>query len=219
MTPKRFVSMLRAASFEDVFNPYADRCPVHDLPDASKARARTLVFLLAAAAQVEIDSLWLGRDLGWRGGRRTGLAFTDDVHFSTHLARFGLTGARPTKGEAIAERTAAIVWSPLAKIEARIFLWNVFPLHPHRPDEPFSNRAHNVRERAFGEEILSELLSMLRPKRLVAIGAQAANAAARLGPPLEFLRARHPSFGGHREFLAQAEALYAIGGSRRAHPQ
>ena len=32
MTPVHFVETLQALDFEDTFNPYADRCGVHDGP-------------------------------------------------------------------------------------------------------------------------------------------------------------------------------------------
>ena len=120
-----------ALDFENTFNPYSKRCAVYDLDDAPRRRAHALQAMLDAATRVEVDSIWIGRDLGYRGGRRTGLALTDDVHISTHAKRWGVTVERPTKGEALAERTAAVIWSVLSRVEASIFLWNVFPLHPH----------------------------------------------------------------------------------------
>lgn len=67
-------------------------------------------------------ALWIGRDLGYRGGRRTGLALTDDVHASHHARRWEIQMESPTVGTAVAERTAAVVWGMLDRISARIFL-------------------------------------------------------------------------------------------------
>ncbi len=77
MRPREFVSTLKELKFENVFNPYVDRCVVHDLDDAPSRRATALLSLLEAATATEVDALWIGRDLGHRGGRRTGLALTD----------------------------------------------------------------------------------------------------------------------------------------------
>jgi hypothetical protein len=71
----------------------------------------------------------------------------------------------PTVGAAVSERTATVIWSVLDGVEEGVFLWNVFPLHPHEADTPFSNRQHNSEERRAGEEILVDLVRRLRPRR------------------------------------------------------
>lgn len=72
MTPVGFVEKLRRRIFEDTFNPYSDRCVVHDHNDARRRR-NTLLAILESAVVSDVDSLWIGRDLGYRGGRHTGL--------------------------------------------------------------------------------------------------------------------------------------------------
>ncbi|MFY9658399.1 MAG: uracil-DNA glycosylase [Methylocystis sp.] len=204
--------------FEHAFNPFADRCAVHDRTRAPQARAKNLLALLVAAERRGTRALWLGRDFGWRGGRRSGLAFTDDAHFSQHLAHFGLKAARPTRGVPLAERTAGVVWEALAGGET-FFLWNVFPLHPHAPDAPFSNRAHRAAERAAGEALLSGLVGLLRPERILAVGRDAEHVAARVAPGVERVALRHPSFGGEAQFRAQVAALRWAPAQGREAPQ
>lgn len=210
MDSQQFVSELVSLSFKDTFNPYADQCPVYDAPDAPKTRAKTLLSILQKASQVEIDSLWIGRDLGYRGGRRTGLALTDDVHINRHVSRWGVSAERPTKGALVAERTAAIVWEVLESIDAAIFLWNVFPLHPHESNEPFSNRSHNSEERQVGEYFLSQIIDLLKPRRLVAIGNDAAQSANRIIGSHDVIQVRHPSYGGQTQFIHQVKTLYGL---------
>ena len=55
-----------------------------------------------------METIWIARDLGYRGGRRTGVPLTDEVHL-THAAALmgGIALERATEGPAIAERTAA----------------------------------------------------------------------------------------------------------------
>jgi hypothetical protein len=215
MTPSQFVRSLKGAKFDNVFNPYADRCEVHDLDDAPDRRAKALQGMLNAAASMEIDALWIGRDLGYRGGRRTGLALTDDVHLSTHAKRWNIPVQRATTGSMVAERTAAVIWSMLASVPSPVVLWNVFPFHPHEPDNPFTNRSHSSQERAIGEGILSELILILRPRRLVGIGNDAAKAASRLAGLADVVRVRHPSYGGQRDFVHQITHLYDVRANRR----
>lgn len=205
-----FVAALQATRLENCFNPYADRCSVHDLPDAPTVRANMLSEMLDRAAERSVDAIWIGRDLGYRGGRRTGLALTDDVHFTRHLARWGVASKRPTAGPPVAERTASIVWELLDVIPENVFLWNVFPLHPHGVDDPFSNRQHSRRERKVGEEILSCLIDVLRPSRIVAVGNDAAEVAKRHSNKLASISVRHPSYGGQTIFRQQIRDLYSV---------
>lgn len=210
MKPDDFVNALCTLKFAHTFNPYADRCPVHDAPKAPEIRALVLQTILNAAVKVEIDAIWIGRDLGYRGGRRTGLALTDDVHIQAHAARWGISAERPTKGQAVAERTAAVIWEVLARIETPVFLWNVFPLHPHEFNDPFTNRSHNPQERRAGEQLLLQLIRLLQPRRLIAIGNDAAHAASRIPGIHEIVQVRHPSYGGQTQFLRQMHELYGL---------
>ncbi len=210
MQPVEFIELLQCASFENVFNPYSDRCEIYDRDDGPQRRCSALLALLTVAGRVEIDSLWLGRDLGYRGGRRTGLALTDDVHVAEHAARWGIGVERATAGPMVAERTAAVIWKAIRQIRATIFLWNVFPFHPYQAEDPLTNRPHKSHERAAGEELLSQLIAILKPDRLVALGNDAASTAARLAGGRDVIHVRHPSYGGQREFLSQIRILYGI---------
>jgi hypothetical protein len=69
-----FVNAVAALRFDNCFNPYVDRCEIHDHPDAPNRRAMALSAMVESAARKPIDAIWVGRDLGYRGGRRTGLA-------------------------------------------------------------------------------------------------------------------------------------------------
>ena len=208
MNPVHFVKELSTLDFKNTFNPYSKRCVVHDLDEAPRLRSQALQSMLEAATKLGVNSIWIGRDLGWRGGRRTGLAFTDDVHLHAHTDRWGVSSERPTRGKAVAERTATAIWEVLSQIEASVFLWNAFPLHPHESDDPFSNRPHNPCERRAGEEILSQLILLLKPHRLIAIGNDAAQTANRMAYQHKVIRVRHPSYGGQTQFLTQMRELY-----------
>lgn len=203
-----FVESLSELEFDNTFNPYSNQCDVHDLHGAPLCRKQTLSSMLEAATQRKIDSLWIGRDLGYRGGRRTGLAFTDDVHMQAHARRWGIVAGNPTMGAPVAERTAAVIWRVLSQVREPVFLWNVFPLHPHEPGNPFSNRSHNSRERRAGEDLLSQLIALLRPRRLVAIGNDAGQTVHRLYDRHRVIQVRHPSHGGQTRFLTQMNELY-----------
>jgi hypothetical protein len=65
-----FVEAVASLRFENCFNPYIDRCTVHDLSDAPRRRSAVLSAMLEKASLVSVDAIWIGRDLGYRGGRR-----------------------------------------------------------------------------------------------------------------------------------------------------
>lgn len=215
MTPKSFVSALAAADLPSVFNPWRDCCPIHDRRDAPARRRANLEGVIAAALDARVETIWIARDLGYRGGRRTGVPLTDEVHLS-HAATLmgGIALERATEGPAIAERTAAIVWQVLSRLGQPVMLWNVFPFHPHEVDDPMSNRCHTRAEREATWPLLQALVSMLQPKRIVAIGRDAHLALDGLDIPTTAIR--HPSYGGQREFIAGMFDLYGIVDTPRA---
>lgn len=190
------------------FNPYGEVCGQYDRPDAAALRRRNLENVLYAALVDGVDSIWVGRDLGYRGGRRTGLAFTDDLHLADHQEMMRVPLARATEGLPVKERTAAVVWEMLVAIQRPILLWNVFPFHPHEPGEPLSNRTHTRREGKACRSYLTWILESVRPERVFAIGRDAESTLAGLGVRSEAIR--HPSYGGQSEFRRTLAARYGL---------
>ena len=68
MTPRAFVASLADVQLHGVFNPYRDQCEVYDLANASAMRRKNLRDYLAAVENLGTDTIWMGRDLGYRGG-------------------------------------------------------------------------------------------------------------------------------------------------------
>lgn len=209
MTPSDFVAELECASLPGVFNPWRDRCATWDLGDAAALRRENLRLYLERAIETEVATMWIGRDLGYRGGRRTGVPLTDEVHLSSAASLLGdIALVRATEGPVMAERTAAVVWRVLARVRQPVVLWNVFPFHPHLTDEPMSNRCHTRAERDQTWPLLEALIDMVKPQRIVAIGRDASLALSDLGVASEAVR--HPSYGGQRDFMAGMFDLYEV---------
>ena len=208
-TPRTFVAALAEVDLPLVFNPYRYICPLHDLPDAARVRLRNLKLCLEAALDMRAETVWIARDLGYRGGRRTGVPLTDEVHLAPAGALMGgIELRRATCSPVVAERTAAVVWRVLSRVGQPVFLWNAFPLHPYEADTPLSNRCHTRAEREATWPLLNALLTMIRPRQLVAIGRDAGLALATVGVPVHVVR--HPSYGGQAEFIAGVCALHGL---------
>jgi len=201
---------IQSYQHDGVFNPYTDRCERYDRFNAHVIRRQNLRKALAAALSHELDSIWIGRDLGHRGGRRTGLALTDEVHLQDANKKWKIDLMQATKGEPFSERTAKNIWQVLNKLDNTIFMWNVFPFHPHEDNKPLSNRSHTALERDAGMVILEELLQLLKPKNIVAIGNNAYNVSLRLVSNQSVFKVRHPSYGGEKDFFKQLNSLYKI---------
>lgn len=217
----RFLDKLASVRLSNVFNPYADKCGAHDLPDSVAIRRRNLDAYLHGAIENDIDTVWFGRDLGYRGGRRTGVALTDEAHLPVLAKLLGTHSVgQATHGEAMAERTASVIWGMVFEIGQLPFFWNTFPFHPHEAGQPMSNRAHTRPELREVWDLNLELLDILQPQRLVAIGNDAHNALTREGLDCEYVR--HPSYGGQAEFVSGIRRIHGITRNtsiRRSHDQ
>ena len=204
-----FVALVAGLRFDNAFNPYIDTCVDFDMPDAAAIRRSNLTKALDAALTTGVESVWVARDLGYRGGRRTGLALTDEAHLNAHAALLGAEDLRrSTRGPAVAERTGTVIWRMLMQIGKPVFLWNVFPLHPHEPGHPMTNRSHTRAERQACRHIMVTLLDLLAPKAVLAIGRDAEAAMADLD--IVAKQVRHPSYGGQPEFIDGVLAHYGL---------
>lgn len=209
MSTHSFINELSKYQGDGVFNPYRDQCADWDRADAPQRRRANLKHLLDATLDAQVDTIWVARDLGYRGGRRTGIPLTDEVHLTNMEQLYSSSGlSKATKGDVMAERTAAIVWQALMTIDRPVMLWNVFPFHPHQKGNHMSNRCHTRKERRETLPLLWDLINLLNPVRLVAIGRDAQEAL--VDAPVPVLPVRHPSYGGQREFLETLFAIYGV---------
>jgi hypothetical protein len=205
---KAFIDRLAQLRLPHVFNPYNEICRYHDIKDAPSVRRTNLEKVLAAAVRDPIDSLWIARDLGYLGGRRTGLALTDEIHLETYSQLIGSRSLKKaTTGPVVSERTAKYIWSALSLLNSRVFLWNVFPFHPYQAGWQLTNRAHTRQEVALALPLLEEIVHLLNPRIVVAIGLDAQRVLSTVGVNAEAVR--HPSHGGSRKFAVGIAKIYA----------
>jgi uracil-DNA glycosylase len=211
MTVDEFVRELSSISFRNVFNPYRDTCPLSDHVASPSLRCQNLELFLNGILRQRVRSIWLGRDLGYRGGRRTGIPLTDEYHLSVLAGTFGVFGiVKATTGQEqpVKERTATEVWKILRTVGEPVLLWNVFPFHPFEEGEPLSNRRHTAQEFDLCRDLLGTVFEWLKPKIVVALGADAEVAVKTVG--YGCYRVRHPSYGGQSGFAQQMHEIYQL---------
>ena len=204
----RFVNALTHYSLPSVFNPYHDHCEISDRYNAVPLRRRNLRLFLHAILKQGPCALWIARDLGYRGGRRTGIPMTDDYCLATAQDHYDISGlVLPVKGNLIKEQTASLVWSYVIQSAHPVMLWNIFPFHPHREGDPHSNRCHTAAERKTTADILPTLTALLTPETIVTIGNEAAKYLPYPDIPsgTQIYSVRHPSYGGRTQFCSQME--------------
>ena len=193
MTPivgiDRFLDRLAAARIGATFNQYRDWIPGLDCgPDAPARRLANLRDHLIARFD-QCEWLLVGEAAGHLGCRFTGIAFTSerqllpDRRTSTHPIGY-------------AESSATIVSGALDALllDASTVRFNAIPTHPHEPARPQSNRPPSNAEIAAGRRLLDDLISLLHPREIVAVG----RVAGRLLP--DAAQVRHPARGGATAF-------------------
>jgi uracil-DNA glycosylase len=74
------------------------------------------------------------------------------------------------------------------------------PFHPHDAGEPLTIRTPRRSEVARYEGVLTDLLDLLQPERVVAIGRKAERALCEIETDCTYVR--HPSQGGAKKFEA-----------------
>lgn len=205
-TSAKFVRLASSLDMPSTFNPYRDICPFFDSAKSPKIRRRNLQNFIDACVEIGCDGIWFGRDLGYRGGRRTGVALTDEYHLPQISSLCDAEIKQATVGSAMSERTATVVWKMIREIGQLPFLWNIFPLHPHPENEPLGNRAHTRKKLGEAWKVTECLLELLQPEKIVAIGGDAHTGLLQRGIECEYVR--HPSYGGQADFISGLRKIY-----------
>jgi uracil-DNA glycosylase len=189
-----------------------------DAVDGAAVRRRNLTRYLRQVAERQPRVLLVGEAPGYRGMRITGVPFTNTVLLREGIPHFGLLGAEngyevpETADKVAAEPTATVLWRTLVDLDFLPALWSAFPVHPHRPGQPLSNRTPTMREAAAWSWSWQALQQALDLDRVVAVGNIAAASLARSGVTAP--RVRHPAHGGKELFAGGLRALLAAGFDR-----
>lgn len=155
-----------------------------------------------------LNDLWgllIGEAAGPWGCRFSGIPFTSE--------RMLISGVLPFEGcqssthdPPYSEISATIFWEVLLPCYPKFFVWNAVPFHPHKRSEMLSIR-HPTREEIYTHsKVISKMLSLMKPKLIVAVGRKAELALKVLGKSSIYVR--HPSQSGAREFTKGIEKIF-----------
>jgi uracil-DNA glycosylase len=187
-----------------------------DYSDAGNAlRRRNLELYLLEMLERRPSVLLVGEAPGYRGMRMTGVPFSNPAIIEGRVDPFGLFG--PEKGYVLpqdagtvaAEPTATVMWDVLAELDFLPLLWSAYPLHPHQPGRPLSNRTPSTAEIRTGLPLWQELARIFGIGNVIAvgnIGHRSVLASGRSAP-----KVRHPAHGGKVKFREGLRELLAAG--------
>ena len=201
------IAQLAAYRAQDVFNPWGEVDPL-DVGGMSGPAGRQT--RLALHFSCEPEYLLVGEAPGYQGCHFSGVAFTNEaLLLERMIPRMPALSARiTTRPRPWREPAATVVWRTLHVLgmAERVVLWNAFAWHPHRPGDPYSNRAPRLAELGAGREALEAVLELFPGVRIVAVGKVAERTLRDVGVA-PAAAVRHPSMGGARQFADELRAL------------
>lgn len=144
---------------------------------------------------------------GYRGCRLTGVPVTSRKLLSEgipDLALFGVEQGYQLTDDigfenVYGEQTATIVWETLRALGRVPLIWNTYPFHPHKLNEPRSNRRPRKPETDIGADYLRYIIRYYHPEVIIAVGNVAHRTLTGMG--INCVKVRHPAQGGKAQFV------------------
>lgn len=177
---------------DDLFNPYCSLNPELDVPEADRIRRDNLRRYLIERDRIP-RLFVLAEAPGPWGCRFTGVPITSEEQLLDpsfpHAGRPSSAREEPYR-----EYSASIYWRVMAPYARDILTWNTVPFHPFKAGKPTSIRTPRAAEIMRFAPLLRDMLALLQPERIAAIGRKAESALAAIGAEATYVR--HPSQGG-----------------------
>lgn len=189
-----------------LFNPWRDSCPHDTACNGPTEKLNRLALHL----ECNPEFILAGEAPGYAGCRYSGIAFTSERLLGEGaIPRIpALSNRLSTRRLPFSEPSATIVWKTLDRlgIAERTILWNALQLHPHRPDNLWSNRTPTPSEISLGEPALRILIEAFPSAKIIAVGKKSEELLHEMGIPTAG-SVRHPANGGATKFAAGLKDL------------
>ena len=166
----------------------------------SEIRRNNLKVYLYKMKALNPKFLILGEAPGYKGCRLSGLAFTSErilaqnEFFKNEDIQF-INEMNKLEGEI----SATLVWNEISKLIYQPLIWNIFPFHPHSPNNTKTNRTPTKIELEEGKVFLDELIGIFNIKKILALGRKPESQIGTIGLPYCYIR--HPANGGKNDFI------------------
>lgn len=191
--------------------PYA-----HNLYTAKTTEGRTrlhnLQVYFTQALPLHPTVLLIGEAPGYQGTYRTGVNFCSEALMFGPANKFGIFGGtaagyqRVFSGDRIwKEPSSTVVWHLFEQLPNIPVVWPAFPMHPYKPGNELSNRTPTASELAIGAPLIRQLIEILQPTQIAALGNTGAKLLTDIG--IEAVKIRHPAHGGAPLFREQLTDL------------
>lgn len=218
-----FIDSLHDYKGANVYNPWADYDERIDVVGAAQIRRDNL--------RAYLEPRWgkakyiiVAEAIGYQGGRFTGIAITCErmllgFHKSISVEHvFGGDYEPKRTSRATSEwlmnqkvrdcgfnePTDTVVWESILEANldpSEVLLWNMFPFHPHKTNQPLSNRTPSPAELDAGFMYTKAMLDAHLGAHLLAVGKKAAETMTHYG--MEATALRHPANGGANLYRQQ----------------
>lgn len=191
-----------ASTPDDAYNEYAPS-------DANNAiRRSNLKLYLQAMIKRLPQTMMVMEAPGYRGCRLTGVPVTSRKVLLEGIPKLDIFGTEQGFQDVddvgferiYGEQSATIVWGTLEDLGVVPFIWNTFPFHPHKADQPLTNRKPRKPETQLGSEILLQVIALWQFENIIAIGNVAYDTLTDIG--ITCVKVRHPAQGGKNDFVA-----------------
>jgi hypothetical protein len=204
-----FENLTKKQFGENTFNPYIDKCKIHDNVDSPKIRRNNLKLYLEAMDYLKPRDLWIAEAVGAKGSRRTGIPLIPEnlLDRCSELLQTKEKFKKATKTKTEGILTANIIWREIENLKIIPFLWNTVLHHPHTQQNKLKNRTPNVSEIKLYIPILERIIYYFQFQKIICIGKISYSFLSSLSINCSYVR--HPSMGGIKKFREGILNLYS----------